>query len=374
MTSHNAEVQPAQGDSRADAPNVIPENESAAEQDSSLLIEQAQQRDIARPPSRASASSLSNVALPVALGAVGVAIFGTVLGLLFKRPRKAASKPVDESAKATAPSEQVVAARACSGLPSQAPASGLPVDLSPFGSPVGGTPARIAAAQGKTGAARRAESDVDDAGSDNASVRDQRQGAADAAALQKMLRQMQEMAEENRKLSVFLAEHKASTEKLLKLEQENAALRDVTSQLEEELKEIKSVTAAALPRTGAELEAFKRNVSRVPNVARSVCSNDETVVLGMGVSTASVDEGTRVQRANVFKTLLANLTNMGGTPSAGNSVATTPRGSAGGAGAGQPLQPVGGTSRNRRGPAPEEAAAIGQAVFHLLDQFGGRMS
>lgn len=50
--------------------------------------------------------------------------------------------------------------------------------------------------------------------SDNASVRDQRQGAVDAAALQKMLRQMQEMADENRKLSAFLAEHKASTEKV----------------------------------------------------------------------------------------------------------------------------------------------------------------
>lgn len=72
-----------------------------------------------------------------------------------------------------------------------------------------------------------------------------------------------------------------------------------------------------------------------------------------------------MQRTNVFKTLLANLSNIGGTPSAGNSVATTPRGSTGGAGS-QPLQPVGGSSRGRRGPAPEEAAAIGQAVYQLV--------
>ncbi|KAG2434030.1 hypothetical protein HXX76_007759 [Chlamydomonas incerta] len=314
----------------------------------------------------------SAVPLAAALGAAGLAVIGTVLGLVLKRPRKTASKSASTEAKAEAPASEAVAARATSGLPQQ-PASCQPVDMSPFGSPVSGTPARIAAAQGKAAVARRAESDVDDAGSDNASVRDQRQGAVDAAALQKMLRQMQEMADENRKLSCFLAEHKASTEKLLKLEQENAALRDVTSQLEEELKEIKTVTAAALPRTGAELEAFKRNVSRLPNVARSVCSNDEASVV-LGVSTASVDEGARMQRTNVFKTLLANLSNIGGTPSAGNSVATTPRGSTGGAGAGsQPLQPVGGNSRGRRGPAPEEAAAIGQAVYQLLDQFGGRM-
>lgn len=44
-----------------------------------------------------------------------------------------------------------------------------------------------------------------------------------------------------------------------------------------------------LPAMFTSPQAFKRNVSRVPNVARSVCSNDETVVLG--ISTASVDEG-----------------------------------------------------------------------------------
>ncbi|PNW72187.1 hypothetical protein CHLRE_16g678650v5 [Chlamydomonas reinhardtii] len=368
MTQNAPVEMHAPADSRAtDALAVAPVNEQAAEQAESTTT--AEQPDAVRTPQqRATASSV--LPLAAALGTVGVALISTVLGLLLKRPRKPASK-AETKAEAKAEASEEVTARATSGLAqAQHPASGLAVDLSPFGSPVGGTPARIAAAQGKIAAARCAESDIDDAGSDNASVRDQRQGAVDAAALQKMLRQMQEMADENRKLSAFLAEHKASTEKLLKLEQENQALRDVTNQLEDELKEIKTVTAAALPRTGAELEAFKRNVSRVPNVARSVCSNDETVVLG--ISTASVDEGARMQRTNVFKTLLANLSNIGGTPSAGNSVATTPRGSTGGAGS-QPLQPVGGSSRGRRGPAPEEAAAIGQAVYQLLDQFGGRM-
>ncbi|EFJ49442.1 hypothetical protein VOLCADRAFT_117238 [Volvox carteri f. nagariensis] len=190
--------------------------------------------------------------------------------------------------------------------------------------------------------------------------------------LQKTLKQMQEMAEENRKLSVFLAEYKADAEKLSRLEEENRALRGVTRQLEVELQDLKTNT---MPRTGAELEMFKNSV-RVPAVARSVCSNDETIALG--VSTASVDginPDARVRRSNVFRQLLSAL--QGNSSSTHTSQPTSPRGGTsanvisrgvGASGAG------GGTSsRQRRQPGPEEAAVIGHAVYQLLDQFGGRM-
>ncbi|GLC47978.1 hypothetical protein PLESTB_000045900 [Pleodorina starrii] len=244
----------------------------------------------------------------------------------------------------------------------------MAVDLSPFGSPVGNTPVRLPPAHRADRMRARAESDADDQ-SDNASVRDQRQNLVDASQLQKTLKQMQEMAEENRKLSVFLAEYKADADKLSRLEQENRALRDVTRQLEVELQDLKTNT---LPRTGAELEMFK-NAVRVPAAARSVCSNDETIALG--ASTASVDgviPDARVRRNSVFKQLLATLQ---GTASTDVSQPTTPRGSVAGVGV-APRGGGGGTagsSRQRRQPGPEEAAVIGQAVYQLLDQFGGRM-
>lgn len=162
MTQNAPVEMHAPADSRAtDALAVAPVNEQAAEQAESTTT--AEQPDAVRTPQqRATASSV--LPLAAALGTVGVALISTVLGLLLKRPRKPASK-AETKAEAKAEASEEVTARATSGLAqAQHPASGLAVDLSPFGSPVGGTPARIAAAQGKIAAARCAESDIDDAG------------------------------------------------------------------------------------------------------------------------------------------------------------------------------------------------------------------
>ncbi|KAG2501625.1 hypothetical protein HYH03_000130 [Edaphochlamys debaryana] len=305
----------------------------------------------------------ANVPLAAVATAAAIALGGGILALLRKgRGKKLAPQR---------PTEANTPEPTCEPTPTEVPVvaqvkhashPAIP-DLSPFGSPVGGTPLRI----GKEKASRQppSEPDTDDQ-SDNASVKDQRHSLLDAAQLHRTLKQMQELAEENRKLSQFLTEYKADADKLSKLEEENRALRDVTRNLEQELQEIKSAT---LPRTGAELEMFKQGI-RVPSTARSVCSNDETVI-GVGISTASLDEvkpAERLQRVSVFKQLLQTL----GAPSGNSSAATTPRASGGGA-----LTPRGSTggagSRQRTKPAPEEAAAIGQAVYQLLDQFGGRL-
>ncbi|KXZ55623.1 hypothetical protein GPECTOR_2g1173 [Gonium pectorale] len=265
---------------------------------------------------------------------------------------------------------EAAAARDAAAAPCKVPQWGTSVgvvDLSPFGSPasIGATPARLTSMKAAPRGASTASNDDDDA-SDNASVRDQRTGFVDAAQLHKTLKQMQEMAEENRKLQQFLSEYRMDAEKLAKLEEENQALRGVTRQLEQELQDIK---VNALPRTGAELEMFK-NAVHVPAVARSVCSNDESVVLGP--STASLDganPGARVARQNVFKSLLAHLGASG--PSTGTSQPATPR-SVGASGGGASVD--GATvAKQRKQPRPEEAAALGQAVYQLLDSWGGRM-
>lgn len=91
------------------------------------------------------------------------------------------------------------------------------------------------------------------------------------------------------------------------------------------------------------------------------------------------------RRTNVLKQLLASMTNL--TTTAPSTAASTPRnslpptprgtgssaaaaaaGSSGAGGAGAKLSGAKG-----RKPAPAEAAALGQAVYQLLDTFGGGM-
>ncbi|GIL52725.1 hypothetical protein Vafri_8513, partial [Volvox africanus] len=304
-------------------------------------------------------------ALPLTTGlvALGATIVGGIVSILLKRAKKKKIAPAPTAA-ATAPCPAATPVIA-TPLVSQSATTG--VDLSAFGSPVGivsGRQPPALKAEKVLSGGLAADHDVVDQ-SDNTSVRDQRQvNVVDSAQLQKALKQMQEMAEENRKLSAFLAEFKADTEKLSRLEEENRALRDVTRQLEVELQDLKTNT---MPRTGAELEVFKSAIS-MPTMARSVCSNDDT--MDLGVSTASVDmvnPNTRVRRHNVFKQLLATLQ---GSASLGASQPETPRPSGGPAAIAASRA---NSQQQRRQPGPEEAVVIGQAVYQLLDQFGGRM-
>ncbi|GIL79877.1 hypothetical protein Vretimale_12497 [Volvox reticuliferus] len=300
--------------------------------------------------------------LPLAAGLVvlGATVVGGIVGILLKRATK---KKIAAAEAAAAPTPAVTPVTA---TPQVSHSGTIGVDLSPFGSPVSSTPVHVPPVRKVENMrpGQFADNDADDQ-SDNASVRDQRHvNLVDATLLQKTLKQMQEMAEENRKLSAFLAEFKADAEKLSRLEEENRALRGVTRQLEVELQDLKTIT---MPRTGAELEMFKSAVS-VPAIARSVCSNDETI--GLGASTASVDmvnPDARVRRNNVFKQLLATLQ---GSASAGASQPETPR-TSGGSTASATARAN--SRQQRRQPLPEEAAVIGQAVYQLLDQFGGRM-
>ncbi|PNH08083.1 hypothetical protein TSOC_005393 [Tetrabaena socialis] len=301
----------------------------------------------------ASVKRMPAATMPIgaALGTLGVALLGGLVGRLLRRGGRKGKQASAGAPKEPSPMAQPV--RSTAGRSSAVAA----VDLSPFGSPVGITPARLEK-QGEYSIPTRMALDEDEQ-SDNASVRDQRSSTVDAAQLHKTLKDMQAMTEENRKLSAFMAEYKADAQKLSKLEEENQALRGVTQQLEQEIQDLKANT---LPRTGAELEVFKNSVRMPAAVARSVCSNDDDSVC---LATASLDGArldTRASRSNLLKQLMANLRGF----NAGASQPTTPRGSNGGGGASS-------TERGSRSHS-EETAAVGQAIFQLMDHFSvGRM-
>lgn len=336
---------------------------------------------------RASSGS-SSAPLGFALVALGASAIGAAVSYIVRK-RRSQAKP----STAAEPVPAVESVAEPSAVPVK-PASAVPqpVDLSPFGSPVGSTPVKVltgtrrdqlkSASVSSTPSKLRTTSVDDDDRSDRDSLRDQRQAQlVDPAQLKATLKQMQDMQEENKKLQAFLAEFKADTEKISKLERENQELRSVTRVLEQELTEIKAA-ARPLVSSGAELESFKSSI-HVPTVARSTCSHDDA----LGLSSASVDgnmDATR-RRTNVLKQLLASMTNL--TTTAPSTAASTPRnslpptprgtgssaaaaaaGSSGAGGAGAKLSGAKG-----RKPAPAEAAALGQAVYQLLDTFGGGM-
>lgn len=243
-------------------------------------------------------AQLVSAGLGVGVGLVSVVL--SVVGLRGRRKRGANKRQVRLQQQAAAASKAGVE---------------LSPDLTPFGSPVGGTPIRVGSAKtaqdgthpssgSTTTQSTPAKAARDAARSDSAAAKDQkdnqRQYMTEISELQRQLAVLQRVHEEDRRAQQFLEEYKAQGEVLRRLEREREQQQQVISRLEVEIKDLKA--NPAVPFNGEQLAVMKRLSGRYAGPeAHSTYSNADSA----NQDTTSLDNSTYNKMTRMLKGMLA---------------------------------------------------------------------